>query len=141
MNRRAVESAHQLGDAGHVPEGYLLKASVQQCRRRFGFCPDMVVGDLGYISGNGKRDSAEVDARGGAQTKGGMKLLSRSMRGKVRCEQGQTLEWASYDEMTKLIVLARGRYGALPGMLGSQLCPREFWYRADLSETLWDWSS
>ena len=40
----------------HVPEGYLLKGSIRQCWQRLGWRPDIVVGDLGYIQQQTKKE-------------------------------------------------------------------------------------
>src|SRR5678816_2246506 len=38
-----------------VPEGFLLVPSIYRCRQKFGWVPEIVVGDLGYIEQNKKR--------------------------------------------------------------------------------------
>ena len=43
-----------------VPDGYLLKPSIHYCWRRLGWRPDIVVGDLGYIHGETKREVRET---------------------------------------------------------------------------------
>ena len=38
-----------------MPESYLLKPSLDYCRKRLAFSPDIVVGDMGYIHHETKR--------------------------------------------------------------------------------------
>lgn len=123
----------------HVPEGYLLKASVQQCQRRFGFCPDIVVGDLGYIHQETKKEIRQKwKVAVVTKLKAGMNLIEPfDAWDQVSCEQGQTLQWAAYDEIDQAhCFIPQGDAALCRSCWEASSCPREFWYRADLSETL-----
>ena len=122
----------------HVPEGYLLKASVAQCRRRFGFCPDIVVGDLGYIHQETKKEIRQNwNVAVVTKLKAGMNLPEPfDAWDQVSCLQGQTLQWAAYDEIDQTHCFIPAGEGLCRWCWEASSCPREFWYRADLSETL-----
>jgi len=123
----------------HVPEGYLLKPSVRQCQQRLNWRPDFVVGDLGYIHQQTKRELRQ-QWQVAVVTK-----LKRDMRivepfdawGQMSCDQGQTLQWLGYEAEESL------HWFGVPA--GERLChycweastcPREFAYPPELSETL-----
>lgn len=84
----------------NVPEGYLLKPSIAYCWRRFGWRPDIVVGDLGYIHGQTKREIRQNwKVAVVTKLKAGMSLVApfESERSVV-CPQGQPLQWLEYNE-------------------------------------------
>jgi hypothetical protein len=84
----------------HVPEGYLLKPSIHYCWRRFAWRPDIVVGDLGYIHGQTKREIRETwKVAIVTKMKAGMSIVApfESTRS-VTCPQGQPLQWLEYNE-------------------------------------------
>jgi hypothetical protein len=123
----------------HVPEGYLLKASVQQCHRRFGFCPDIVVGDLGYIHQETKKEIRQKwNVAVVTKLKTGMNLVEPfDAWDKVSCVQGQTLQWAAYDEADQTHCFIPTRQDCLcQWCWEADSCSKEFWYPAELSETL-----
>jgi hypothetical protein len=123
----------------HVPEGYLLKASVQQCYRRFGFCPAIVVGDLGYIHQETKKEIRQQwNVAVVTKLKTGMNLVDPfDAWDQVSCVQGQTLQWVAYDETDQTHCFIPSSQEHLCGWCWEASgCPKEFWYRADLSETL-----
>lgn len=123
----------------HVPEGYLLKASVQQCHRRFGFCPDIVVGDLGYIHQETKKEIRQQwQVAVVTKLKTGMNLVEPfDAWDQVSCVQGQLLEWAAYDAADQThCFIPQSPETLCRWCWEASVCPREFWYRADLNETL-----
>lgn len=122
-----------------VPDGYLLKPSLQQCWRRFGWRPDIVVGDLGYIHGQTKREIRQTwQVAVVTKLKAGMTLIApfESTRC-VTCPQGQPLQWLEYNEQEDLHCF--GVRAAEP--LCAQCwevsgCSREFAYPPAHHETL-----
>jgi hypothetical protein len=123
----------------HVPEGYLLKPSIRQCQQRLGWRPDIVVGDLGYIHQQTKREIRQ---------QWNVAVVTRLKRGmtisepfdawdQMSCHQGQPLQWLGYDEADSL------HWFGVP--VGESLCrfcweasacTKEFGYPPELSETL-----
>jgi hypothetical protein len=83
-----------------VPEGYLLKPSIYYCWRRFGWRPDIVVGDLGYIHGQTKREIRETwKVAILTKMKSGMSIVPPFESAHcITCPQGQPLQWLEYDE-------------------------------------------
>jgi hypothetical protein len=123
----------------HVPEGYLLKPSLRQCQQRLGWRPDIVVGDLGYIHQQTKREIRQ-EWRVAVVTK-----LKSDMRviepfdawDQLSCPQGQSLQWLGYEERDAL------HWFGLPAgeclcryCWEASTCPKEFGYPPELSETL-----
>jgi hypothetical protein len=123
----------------HVPEGYLLKASVQQCHRRLGFRPDIVVGDLGYIHQATKRELRQQwKVAVVTKLKADMNIVEPfDAWNELSCLQGQPLQWVGYDpaEQTHGFI-PQGEDPLCHWCWEADRCPKEFWYRADLSETL-----
>jgi len=123
----------------HVPEGYLLRASVQQCSRRFGWCPDIVVGDLGYIHQETKKEIRQKwNVAVVTKLKAGMNIIEPfDAWDQMSCIQGQTLRWMAYDENDQTHCFAPESQETLCRRCwDASGCSKEFWYRADLSETL-----
>jgi hypothetical protein len=83
----------------HVPEGYLLKPSIHYCWRRFAWRPDIVVGDLGYIHGQTKREIRETwRVAVLTKLKSGMSIIAPfESTHCVTCPQGQPLQWLEYN--------------------------------------------
>lgn len=83
-----------------VPEGYLLKPSIEYCWRRFKWRPDIVVGDLGYIHGQTKREIRETwRVAVVTKMKSDMLIIAPfESTGCVICPQGQPLQWLEYNE-------------------------------------------
>ena len=122
----------------HVPEGYLLKGSVRQCAQRLGWRPDIIVGDLGYIHQQTKKE-----IRRGWQ----VAVVTRMKKDmnitepfddwdQLSCRQGQPLHWLGYEA-------AAGHWFGVPhgpalcaSCWEASTCPREFCYPPDLHETL-----
>jgi hypothetical protein len=84
----------------HVPEGFLLVPSIYRCRQRFGWVPEIVVGDLGYIEQIKKRDLREkFGVAIVTKLKSGMKIEAPfETWNKVVCDQGQELAWLGFDQ-------------------------------------------
>jgi hypothetical protein len=87
----------------HVPEGYLLKPSIRQCQQRLGWRPDIVVGDLGYIHQQTKREiRRQWQVAVVTRLKKGMRIVEPfDAWDQMSCHQGQTLQWLGYDEKTR----------------------------------------
>ena len=123
----------------HVPEGYLLKPSIRQCQQRLGWRPDMVVGDLGYIHQQTKR---EIRQQWGVAV---VTRLKRDMRiiepfdawDQMSCQQGQRLQWLGYDPEDSLHWFGVPAGDSLcHSCWEASTCTREFGYPPELSETL-----
>ena len=123
----------------HVPEGYLLKGSIRQCWQRFGWRPDIVVGDLAYI-----HQQTKQEIRQGWQVAMVTKMKSDMNIvepfddwDQMSCPQGQPLHWLGYDAAE-----AHHWFGVTsdPGLCSccweASTCAREFCYAPDHHETL-----
>ncbi len=123
----------------NVPEGYLLKPSIHYCWRRFGWRPDIVVGDLGYIQGQAKREIRETwKVSVITKMKSGMLIIPpfESTRC-VTCPQGQPLQWLEYDEQEDLHFFGVRAPEPLCGQCWKvSSCSREFSYPPAHHETL-----
>lgn len=125
----------------HVPESYLLKPSLGYCRRRLGWWPQIVVGDMGYIHQETKR---------WLRTQWQIAVLTRLKADMQRacpyrhdqpmhCPQGQRLEWLNYEAGS-----GQQWYGVLePQPLCSSCwqqssCSREFAYDVASHETFFN---
>ena len=122
-----------------VPEGYLLKPSIGYCWRRFGWRPDIVVGDLGYIHGQTKREIRETwKVAIVTKMKSGMTIIPpfESVRC-VTCPQGQPLRWLEYDEQEDCHCFGVRTADPLCGQCWEvSSCSREFQYAPAHHETL-----
>ncbi|HEX4605417.1 MAG TPA: hypothetical protein VH724_15565 [Candidatus Angelobacter sp.] len=123
----------------HVPEGYLLKPSIRQCQQRLSWRPDMVVGDLGYIHQQTKKEIRQQwQVAVVTKLKSDMRIIEPfDAWDQMSCQQGQTLQWLGYDAEDSL------HWFGVP--LGESLCrycweastcSKEFGYPPELSETL-----
>lgn len=83
-----------------VPEGYLLKPSLHYCWRRLAWRPDIVVGDLGYIHGQTKREIRQTwKVAVVTKMKSDMSIIAPfESTHCVTCPQGQPLQWLEYNE-------------------------------------------
>lgn len=123
----------------HVPEGYLLKPSIRQCQRRFGWRPDIVVGDLGYIHQPTKKEiRKEWQVAVVTKLKSDMRILEPfDAWDQMSCHQGQPLQWLGYERQDDL-----HWFGAPAGenlcsrCWEASTCVREFGYPPEHSETL-----
>jgi hypothetical protein len=122
-----------------VPEGYLLKPSIQQCQQRLNWVPDIVTGDLAYIRQDIKK---EIRQRWGVAVVTKMKPDMNIIEpfdswNRLSCPQGQPLQWLGYEASDQ-----HHWFGPRPGrQLCGQCwdashCLREFSYPASRHETL-----
>lgn len=123
----------------HVPEGYLLKPSIHYCWRRFGWRPDIVVGDLGYIHGQTKREIREAwKVAVLTKMKKDMSIIApfESTRC-VTCPQGQPLQWLEYNQEEDRHCFGVRAVDPLCGQCWEASgCSREFDYPPAHHETL-----
>ena len=123
----------------NVPEGYLLKPSIDYCWRRFAWRPDIVVGDLGYIHGQTKRQIRETwKVAIVTKMKAGMSIIApfESTRS-VTCPQGQPLQWLEYNEQEDRHCFGVRSVEPLCGQCWQVSgCSREFDYPPAHHETL-----
>jgi hypothetical protein len=123
----------------HVPEGYLLKPSIRQCQQRLGWRPDIVVGDLGYIHQQTKREIRQQwKVAVVTRLKRGMTIIEPfDAWDQMRCHQGQTLQWLGYDEADSLHWFGVPVDESLCRFCWeASACTKEFGYPPELSETL-----
>jgi hypothetical protein len=117
----------------HVPEGYLLKGSLRQCGQRLGWRPDIVVGDLGYIQQQTKKEIRQawqvaVVTKMKADLKG---VKPFDDWDQMSCPQGQPLHWLG-DEAAP----AQHWFGVASGpallclLLGNQHLHQRVWLSA-----------
>ena len=121
-----------------VPEGYLLKPSIQYCQRRLDFVPDIVVGDMGYIHQGTKGDlRTRWNVAMLTRMKADMKAHCQYAEDQpLRCRQGQSLQWLGYDSSDHFHWFAPPAKEALCGCCWEQsACPKEFALSADTHET------
>jgi hypothetical protein len=122
-----------------VPEGYLLKPSLQQCWKRFRWRPDIVVGDLGYIHGQTKREIRQTwKVAVVTKMKADMSIIAPFENWRcVTCPQGQPLQWLEYDEQADLHCFGmRAAQSLCNQCWQTSNCPREFEYPPAHHETL-----
>jgi hypothetical protein len=122
----------------HVPEGYLLKPSLWYCRERIHWWPQVVVGDMGYIHQETKRQlrtNWEIAVL--TRLKADMQLASPYRHDQpMRCPQGQALGWLNYDAQE-----GQQWFGVLEAQplcaacWQQSSCPREFAYEVARHET------
>jgi hypothetical protein len=86
----------------NVSEGKLLQLSIAHCAQRWGWCPEIVVADMGYIDADTKREVREQwHVAVVTRLKEGMVLIPPFERpDRVVCPQGQTLQWLGYESPT-----------------------------------------
>lgn len=123
----------------HVPEGYLLKGSIRQCQRRFGWRPDIIVGDLGYIHQQTKKEiRQEWQVAVVTKLKSDMNIIEPfDDWDQMSCIQGQPLHWLGYEESQGLhwFGVPAGS-GLCQSCWQAASCPRQFSYPPDHHETL-----
>lgn len=123
----------------HVPEGYLLKGSIGQCQRRLGWRPDIVVGDLGYINQQTKKEIRQAwQVAVVTKMKADMNIIEPfDDWDQMSCIQGQPLQWLGYEESQALHWFGVPHGSCLcPCCWQASSCPREFSYPPDHHETL-----
>jgi hypothetical protein len=124
---------------GHVPEGYLLKPSIRQCQQRLGWRPDIVVGDLGYIHQQTKKEIRQQwNVAVVTKLKCDMRIIEPfDAWDQMSCQQGQALQWLGYEKEDSL-----HWFGVPAGeslcryCWEARTCSKEFGYPPELSETL-----
>ena len=124
---------------GHVPEGYLLKPSIRQCQQRLGWRPDIVIGDLGYIHQQTKREiRQEWKVAVVTKLKSDMKIIEPfDAWDHMSCQQGQRLQWLGYEAADSLHWFGVPAGESLcRSCWQASTCPKEFGYPPELSETL-----
>jgi len=123
----------------HVPEGYLLKGSIRQCWQRLSWRPDIVVGDLGYIQQQTKKEIRQ-GWRVAVVTK--MKADMNVVKpfeawDQMSCHQGQPLHWLGYEAVDDLHWFGVASEPKLCACCWeASTCPKEFSYQPDHHETL-----
>jgi hypothetical protein len=124
---------------GHVPEGYLLKPSIRQCQQRLGWRPDIVIGDLGYIHQQTKKEiRQEWKVAVVTKLKSGMRIVEPfDACDQMSCQQGQRLQWLGYEAADSLHWFGVSAGESLCRYCWqASTCPKEFGYPPELSETL-----
>ncbi len=122
-----------------VPEGYLLRPSLQYCWRRLDWRPDIVVGDLGYIHGDTKRKIREAwKVAVVTKMKSDMRIIAPFQSAhEITCPQGQPLQWLEYDEATDRHGFGVRAEQPLCGQCWeASQCSREFEHAPAYHETL-----
>ena len=120
-------------------EALFLLPSLSYCKRRLGWLPKWVVGDMAYSNlAIRRRIREEMDVAVVTRFRADMNLVEPYMDNAVpRCHQGELLEWLHYDPATK-----EQWFGVRPpGELcrwcwEAARCPREFSYPAARHEIL-----
>lgn len=123
----------------HVPEGYLLKPSIRQCQQRLGWRPDIVVGDLGYIHQQTKKEiRQEWKVAVVTKLKSDMRIVEPfDAWDQMSCPQGQPLHWLGYEERDALHWFGVPAGDSLcSACWEASRCPKEFGYPPEQSETL-----
>lgn len=121
-----------------MPESYLLKPSLDYCRKRLAFNPDIVVGDMGYIHHETKRHfRTHWNIAVLTKMKADMQAhCDYSATEAFRCPQGQELTWLGYDPDDQQHTLGPTEPATLCSWCWQQsTCLREFTHRADEHET------
>lgn len=122
-----------------LPEGYLLKPSIGYCWKRFGWRPDIVAGDLGYIHGQTKREIRETwKVAVVTKIKKDMSIIAPFENSRsVVCPQGQPLQWLEHDpEQDRHWFGVRADQPLCHQCWQVSSCPQEFGYAPSHHETL-----
>jgi len=123
----------------HLPEGYLLKPSIDQCQRRLNWVPDIVVGDLAYIRQEIKREIRQRwKVAVVTRMKPDMNIIEPfDYWNRLSCQHSQPLEWLGYDasDQHHWFGPKQGRR-LCPECWDASQCPKEFSYPAASHETL-----
>jgi hypothetical protein len=123
----------------HVPEGYLLRGSIRQWHRRLGWRPDIVVGDLGYIHQQTKKEiRQEWQVAVVTKLKSDMNIIEPfDAWDQMSCSQGQPLHWLGDEESQALHWFGvPPDSGLCPSCWHASRCLREFSYPPEHHETL-----
>lgn len=124
----------------NVAEGGLLAPSLRRCERRWSWCPDYVIADMGYIAAAGKRRSRENwNVAVLTRLRSDMKLVRpfESERTTV-CHQGQPIAWLGFDQRARehWFGVTEKHPPICSSCWEQDQCPRQFSFPADLHETL-----
>lgn len=123
----------------NVGEGCLLRPSIQRSKRRWGWYPQIVVGDMGYIDAGTKRLIRERwQVAVVTKLKAGMKLVPPfETPTRAVCHHGQPLQWLGYDPLDQLHWFGVTENHALCACCwdGSS-CPQQFAFAPAEHETL-----
>jgi hypothetical protein len=120
-------------------EGCLLRPSLRHCGRRFGWHPEVVVGDMGYLDAATKRDARELWQVAVITRLREKMLLVPPFETPTRtaCPQGQRLEWLGYEAAAQHHWFGVREREPLCGCCWqASECPREFSFAAGDHETL-----
>lgn len=120
-------------------EGCLLRPSLHYCQRRFGWCPKVVVGDMGYVDAATKRVARERwQVAVLTRLKENMLLVPPfETPTHAVCPQGQPLDWLGYEAADQRQWFGvRAAQPLCPGCWQGGACAREFSFAAADHETL-----
>jgi hypothetical protein len=123
----------------HVPEGYLLKPSLKLCQQHLSWRPDIVVGDLGYINQQTKKEIRQTwQVAVITKLKADMNIIEPfDAWNQLSCQHGQILNWLSYDDADQVHWFGAPLHTSLCQFCWEASdCPKEFGYPAQLHETL-----
>jgi hypothetical protein len=114
-------------------EGCLLGPSLQYCQRRLGWCPKVVVGDMGYLDATTKRLARERwEVAVVTRLREGMLLVPPFQTPtQTVCAHGQPLQWLGYEPEDERHWFGVRQSHPLCGCCWvASGCPREFSYAA-----------
>jgi hypothetical protein len=123
----------------NVSEGRLLRPSIAHITRRWGWCPEIVVADMGYIDADTKRQVREQwRVAVVTRLKEGMVLIPPFERpDRAVCPQGQTLQWLGYEPQSDHQWFGVQDQASLcPWCWEQTRCAQQFGYRPAAHETL-----
>ena len=120
-------------------EGCFLKPSVNHCDHRWQWRPDIIVGDMGYIAAETKRQIRERwNVAVVTKLKENMKLVPPFQTPtQAMCHQGEPLQWLGYEEKDQLHWFgATNREPLCTRCWHASECPGEFGFAPSDHETL-----
>ena len=120
-------------------DGCLLRPSLHDCQRRFGWCPKVVVGDMGYVDAVTKRTAREHwQVAVLTRLKANMVLVPPfETPTRAVCPQGQALDWLGYEAADQRQWFGvRAAQPLCGGCWQGGGCAREFSFAAADHETL-----
>jgi hypothetical protein len=123
----------------NLSEGCLLRPSLRYCGRRFGWRPDVVVGDMGYLDAATKRVAREQWQVAVVTRLREKMLLVPPFETPTRavCPHGQPLEWLGYEAAAQCQWFGvRAREPLCRCCWQASACAREFSFAAGAHETL-----
>lgn len=123
----------------NVSEGIFLQPSIQHCQRRWDWCPEVVVADMGYIDATTKRQIREGwQVTVVTRLKENMVLVPPfETCSQASCEQGQVLQWLGYERADQLHWFGVTAAEPLCACCWqASRCPRQFCFSPARHETL-----